>query len=76
MNDKRLSKIRNDPGRGGCGILAIADLTGTASHDVVQDALTGLANMEHRGGALDGTGDGAELPARTILPWRAGCRVQ
>jgi len=61
MCKKRLAEISKDPGRGGCGILAIADLKGESSHDLLQDALRGLKRMEHRGGSLDGTGDGAGL---------------
>ncbi len=49
------------PGRGGCGVGAVADLTGKASHEVVELGLRGLSCLEHRGGAIDDTGDGAGL---------------
>ena len=49
------------PGRGGCGVGAVADLTGKASHELVELALRGLSCLEHRGGAIDDTGDGAGL---------------
>ncbi|MHB8873791.1 MAG: glutamate synthase large subunit [Myxococcaceae bacterium] len=56
-----LERHRNHPGRGGCGVGAIVDLSGTPSHELVQLALRGLCCMEHRGGAIDDTGDGAGL---------------
>ena len=52
--------LHRHPGRGGCGVGAIADLRGP-SHDLIRQALEGLRCMEHRGGALDDTGDGAGL---------------
>ena len=55
-----VERYRRHPGRGGCGVGAIADLNG-ASHELVRLALEGLRCMEHRGGALDDTGDGAGL---------------
>jgi len=58
---RTLESIRHDPGRGGCGILAIADLLAPASSDIVRQALAGLLRMEHRGGTLDSTGDGSGL---------------
>jgi glutamate synthase domain-containing protein 2/glutamate synthase domain-containing protein 1/glutamate synthase domain-containing protein 3 len=69
-NAKALARIENDPGRGGCGILAIADLAGPPSHELVRTALEGLARMEHRGGTLGDTGDGAGIivvPGRTFF---------
>lgn len=44
-----------------CGLAMIASLTGEATHDVVDKALTALRSLEHRGavGADKGTGDGA-----------------
>ena len=44
-----------------CGIGCIAQIDGTPSHDVIDEALTMLQNMEHRGatGADPDTGDGA-----------------
>ncbi|MCK6549853.1 glutamate synthase large subunit [Myxococcota bacterium] len=49
------------PGRGGCGVGAVADLTGAASHALVALSLEGLRCMEHRGGSIEDTGDGAGL---------------
>ncbi|MGA2009050.1 MAG: glutamate synthase large subunit [Solirubrobacteraceae bacterium] len=47
----------------GCGIALVAKLWGEASHAVVEKALEGLENMEHRGaeGADPNTGDGAGI---------------
>lgn len=42
-----------------CGIGAIANIKGIKSHQLIQDALTILKNMEHRGGAEENSGDGA-----------------
>src|SRR5688500_6910899 len=47
------------PGRGGCGVGAIADFSGRASRETVAAALGALRCLEHRGGAIAGTGDGA-----------------
>ena len=58
--DALIDRFRTHPGRGGCGVGAIADLRGP-SHDLIRQALEGLRCMEHRGGALDDTGDGAGL---------------
>ncbi len=46
-----------------CGIGFVANLKGVKSHDVVQDAVTMLMNMEHRGGCgcEPETGDGAGI---------------
>ncbi len=46
-----------------CGTGLIAQLNGIKSHDLVEDALTMLANMEHRGacGCEPNTGDGAGI---------------
>jgi glutamate synthase domain-containing protein 2/glutamate synthase domain-containing protein 1/glutamate synthase domain-containing protein 3 len=49
------------PGRGGCGVGAIARLAGGASHELVSRALAALGCLEHRGGSIDDTGDGAGL---------------
>ncbi|MCC6521303.1 MAG: glutamate synthase large subunit [Polyangiaceae bacterium] len=49
------------PGRGGCGVGAIAELHAPPSHALVKLALTGLGCLEHRGGGIDDTGDGAGL---------------
>src|SRR5579883_2494931 len=57
-------RLREHPGRGGCGVGAIVDLRGP-SPDVVRLALRGLGCMEHRGGSIDDTGDGAGILVRT-----------
>ncbi|MCX6433043.1 MAG: glutamate synthase large subunit, partial [Actinobacteria bacterium] len=46
-----------------CGVAFVATLTGTASHDIVDKALTALRNLEHRGasGAEPDSGDGAGI---------------
>lgn len=46
-----------------CGIGFVANLKGKKSHEVVQNALTMLENMEHRGGCgcESNTGDGAGI---------------
>ncbi len=57
---RRLAGLHDHPGRGGCGVGAIADPRGP-SRELVDLALGALACMEHRGGAIDDTGDGAGL---------------
>ncbi len=46
-----------------CGLAVVATLCGTPRHDIVQQALVALRNLEHRGavGADEGTGDGAGI---------------
>ncbi|GAA0634611.1 glutamate synthase large subunit [Kutzneria viridogrisea] len=46
-----------------CGVAMVADIRGRRSHDIVVDALTALANLEHRGaaGAEPTSGDGAGI---------------
>ena len=46
-----------------CGVAFVATLTGEASHDIVQHALTALRNLDHRGaaGAETNSGDGAGI---------------
>ena len=46
-----------------CGIGALAAIDGTRSHQILDDALSVLVNLEHRGGTgLErNTGDGARL---------------
>src|SRR5512138_3149482 len=46
-----------------CGFGFVADIQGRASHDIVEQALTVLVNLEHRGavGAEKNTGDGAGI---------------
>jgi len=49
--------------RDACGVAFVARLTGGASHEVVQQALTALRNLDHRGasGAEPDSGDGAGI---------------
>ncbi|MDQ2588158.1 glutamate synthase large subunit [Saccharothrix yanglingensis] len=49
--------------RDACGVAMVADIRGRRSHDIVVDALTALANLEHRGaaGAEPTSGDGAGI---------------
>jgi glutamate synthase (NADPH) large chain len=46
-----------------CGVAFVATLTGEASHGIVQQALTALRNLDHRGaaGAEPNSGDGAGI---------------
>jgi glutamate synthase (NADPH/NADH) large chain len=46
-----------------CGVAMVATLTGVASHAIVEQGLTALRNLEHRGasGSDPGSGDGAGL---------------
>ncbi len=49
--------------RANCGVAAIVDISGKASHDIVRDALFALERLDHRGarGAEENTGDGAGI---------------
>ncbi|GGP49409.1 glutamate synthase large subunit [Saccharothrix coeruleofusca] len=49
--------------RDACGVAMVADIQGRRSHSIVVDALTALANLEHRGaaGAEPTSGDGAGI---------------
>ena len=49
--------------RDACGVALVATLTGKPSRDVVQQALTALVNLEHRGasGSEPDSGDGAGI---------------
>ncbi len=49
--------------RDACGVAMVADIAGRRSHAIVVDALTALANLEHRGaaGAEPTSGDGAGI---------------
>ncbi|MBM7775701.1 glutamate synthase (NADPH/NADH) large chain [Actinokineospora baliensis] len=49
--------------RDACGVAMVADIQGRRSHGIVEDALTALANLEHRGaaGAEPTSGDGAGI---------------
>src|SRR5262245_54505029 len=46
-----------------CGVAFVADMHGRRSHAIVDDALTALHNLDHRGasGAEVNTGDGAGI---------------
>jgi glutamate synthase (NADPH) large chain len=46
-----------------CGVAFVATMTGQPSHEIVQQALTALRNMDHRGayGAEENSGDGAGI---------------
>ncbi|MDP3972992.1 MAG: glutamate synthase large subunit, partial [Candidatus Nanopelagicales bacterium] len=46
-----------------CGVAFVATLTGVASHEIVEQSLTALRNLEHRGasGSEPDSGDGAGL---------------
>jgi glutamate synthase (NADPH/NADH) large chain len=52
--------------RDACGVAMVADVRGRRSHGIVADALTALANLEHRGaaGAEPTSGDGAGILAQ------------
>jgi glutamate synthase (NADPH/NADH) large chain len=56
--------------RDSCGVAMVADIRGRASHGIVADGLTALANLEHRGaaGAEPTSGDGAGI--LVVLPDR------
>jgi glutamate synthase (NADPH/NADH) large chain len=49
--------------RDACGLAMVATLRGTAGHDIIDNALNALRNLEHRGaiGSDAGTGDGAGI---------------
>ncbi|PJJ63158.1 glutamate synthase large subunit [Compostimonas suwonensis] len=49
--------------RDACGLAMVATLRGTAGHDIIDNALGALRNLEHRGaiGSDAGTGDGAGI---------------
>ncbi|BFG37858.1 hypothetical protein CerSpe_241320 [Prunus speciosa] len=55
--------------RGACGVGFIANLENKASHGIIEDALTALGCMEHRGGcgADNDSGDGSGL--MSSIPW-------
>lgn len=46
-----------------CGVAFVADMHGRQSHEIVQQGIEALLNLEHRGayGAEDNTGDGAGI---------------
>src|SRR5438105_2561706 len=41
-----LERYRSHPGRGGCGVGAIVDLRGRASHELIDWALRGLSRLK------------------------------
>ena len=57
------------PGRGGCGVGAVAELGGAPTRETVDLALRGLGCLEHRGGAIGDTGDGAGMLLTTDRRW-------
>src|SRR6202011_4173008 len=54
---------RSDMTRGACGVGGLVDLNGTKTHQLVEDGLRILCNLDHRGarGAEEKTGDGAGM---------------
>lgn len=64
--------------RDACGVGFVADLSGRASHRLLRDALTAVANMQHRGAlAADAkTGDGAGVLTQIpFAPFRRDLRL-
>jgi glutamate synthase domain-containing protein 2/glutamate synthase domain-containing protein 1/glutamate synthase domain-containing protein 3 len=61
VNPLMIERWASHPGRGGCGVGAIADIGAGPSHELVELALRGLGCLEHRGGTIGETGDGAGL---------------
>src|SRR5262245_47672910 len=59
------SRALYDPGfeHDACGVAFVADLYGRASHRIIEQALTALHNLDHRGaaGAEPSSGDGAGI---------------
>src|SRR5690242_18155927 len=49
--------------RDACGVAFVATLSGRPTHEIVEQALTALRNLEHRGatGSESDTGDGAGI---------------
>ncbi len=62
-NDKNTGMYRSEFEHDACGIGAIANLKGVRTHQMVDDALSILVNLEHRGGVglEPNTGDGAGI---------------
>jgi glutamate synthase (NADPH/NADH) large chain len=60
-------------GKGSCGVGFIADIKGRKSHKIVDDALSILCNLEHRGavGADPRAGDGAGILVQIPHPFFA-----
>ncbi len=63
-----------------CGVGFIADIKGRKSHQIVEDALAIVCNLEHRGavGADPRAGDGAgiltQMPTSLLRPGRQAAR--
>ena len=57
------SMYRSEFEHDACGIGALANLKGVRSHQIIDDALSVLVNLEHRGGVglEPNTGDGAGI---------------
>ncbi|MFZ5470523.1 MAG: glutamate synthase large subunit [Myxococcota bacterium] len=60
-SQRLVDRYRSHPGRGGCGVGAVVELHGRPTRQLLELALRGLRCMEHRGGQLEDTGDGAGL---------------
>ena len=71
-----MDEVKTSPSKGlyvpqmekdSCGTGLIANLDGVKTHQLVEDALTMLQNMEHRGacGCEPNTGDGAGILVQT-----------
>ncbi|HEY8301021.1 MAG TPA: glutamate synthase large subunit [Jatrophihabitans sp.] len=63
-----------------CGVAFLADLAGRSSHTIVEQALTALHNLDHRGaaGAETSSGDGAGITVQlpdVFLRAVAGCEL-
>jgi glutamate synthase (NADPH/NADH) large chain len=63
VNENYEGLYRPDFEKDACGIGFVAHIRGEKSHRTIQDALTMLENMEHRGacGCEENTGDGAGI---------------
>jgi len=61
MRDDR--KGINARERSNCGVGVLMDMTGEKSHEIIEDSLEALENLDHRGarGAEENTGDGAGI---------------
>ncbi|GBF81344.1 glutamate synthase large subunit [Aphanothece sacrum] len=63
--------------RDACGVGFIADVKGKGSHKLIQQTLTALSCMEHRGGCSadndsgDGSGIMTAIPRELLAPWFA-----
>ncbi len=59
-NDRKGINARE---RSNCGVGVLMDMTGEKSHELIEDSLDALENLDHRGarGAEENTGDGAGI---------------